>query len=117
MFTLYIDDLWSQGARSFADLTQEQVAHAISLWCRSRPCDASLAVTTDCHVQDRVASRLADYFHAIASQDIKQAMACERGLSALLTNAARQDVERYIEKTFSVNGYLERFALSHGATA
>lgn len=115
MFREYVECLWGTGRRRVEDLTQQEVARATALWCQFRPVDAAVAVQHDVHVQERVAHRLADYFHAIASQDLKHAQTCERGLSSMLTNVARQECEAYIRSTFQTNAYLERFCAEHAA--
>ncbi len=109
MFTEYVESLWTAGRRSVADLTAEEMAKATALWCRHRPVDAESAVLTDTHVEDRVAHRLFEYFDALAAGDIKAAQVAETGLSAMLTNVARQHVEAHIKRVFELNTYLSDF--------
>jgi hypothetical protein len=108
----YVESLYASGRREFGDLTQDEVARAIAYWCQSHPIDCVDDVTTDEHVQARLAHRLFEYFDALASGQVLTAKTAQLGVSSLLEHVARQRVEADIRRHFDTNRRLAELLAS-----
>lgn len=108
----FIESLWGVGRREYGDLTQEEVARAIAYWCQHHPIDCVDDVTTDEHVQARLAHRLFEYFDALAGGQILTAKTAQLGVSSLLEHVARQRVEADIRRHFDTNRRLAELLAS-----